>query len=591
MAMFRAQMAAAGNEIRESRMGLRDLLHRLFRGRRRQLLFLMVFFGIKHAPSVVWPYVVKLLIDAAAYPADERWWWIGGVSAAFVLLISQNITFHLLYIRDVSRLARGLARDLRHQLTARLMMLSLTYHRRTSPGRLQSKLLKEVEYIRQLPQFFFDVIFSAVMVIVFALSLIAILAPLMLIPVLLMVPLGIWVARKFDRKLERQARAHRLRYESMSTRLSDMITMLPVTKVHALEDEQRARISDVLDNEYDAGHRFDMTTAWLGSTSWSTFRVFEVGFLLVAIASAINGYITIGSVVAFMIYFQRIGMNLERIIATYPRIAEGKAAFEALDEVFADTDLDPWHGDEPLPRIAGAFACSALSYAYAPWQDPVLADINLDIPAGSSLALVGPSGSGKTTLLNILLGFLEPDRGSITLDGRPFASFSMRDYRRQLAVVLQEPCLFTGSVYENVTYGAGNPGLQQVRRALEQAQALEFVEALPDGWDTVIGDAGVGLSGGQKQRLTIARAFLRDPRVLIMDEPTSSLDLESQFQVKQAMLNLMDGRTTIIASHSLTVVRDVDRIAIVEAGRITACASHAELAGRDNFYSQALARA
>ena len=248
-------------------------------------------------------------------------------------------------------------------------------------------------------------------------------------------------------------------------------------------------------------------------------------------------------------------------------------------------DLEENDGKAEVNGVVGHFEFRGVGHTYPDSDRPSLTGFDLDVRPGETIALVGGSGAGKSTVLNLVIGFLRPTEGRILLDGVDMESLDLRDYRNWLSVVPQESILFEGSIRENVTYGLTDVPDETVRTALRDANALEFIDRMPHGLDTVVGERGARLSGGQKQRLAIARALIRDPRVLVLDEATSALDSRSEALVQQALTRLVRGRTVFVVAHRLSTIRNADRIVVLDDGRIAEIGSHTELLRTGGAYA------
>lgn len=295
---------------------------------------------------------------------------------------------------------------------------------------------------------------------------------------------------------------------------------------------------------------------------------------------------TAGSLVAFLTAATQLGKPIRQLSEVQSVIQRGLAASE---DIFAQLDLgeEVDSGKLEVQRARGDISVRGLSFSYPGSERPVLEDINIEITAGQTVALVGRSGSGKTTLVQLLARFYPVESGEILLDGVPLADYRLANLRAQLAVVLQHVTLFHDTVYNNIAYGSlADAGEAAVFAATDSACARQFIEAMPDGFQTVLGDDGGGLSGGQRQRIAIARAILKDAPVLILDEATSALDGESEHRIQRALDNVMADRTTIVIAHRLSTVEHADSIVVMDAGRVVACGTHQSLLREAGLYAQ-----
>jgi ATP-binding cassette subfamily B protein len=511
--------------------------------------------------------------------------WINASILAIVLL--QNIPTHILWVRLSSRIIRSLGTEIRSALAHHLQQLSIGFHTRTGASMVQTKVVRDVENVEQMLQQVSQAGTSAVFILVGAITLTTLRVPQFVPLFALVVPATAVLVSATRNRTNARNEQFRRRVEQLNVRVGEMAHLMPITRAHALEQTALRRVRGTVEEVGEAGIRLDMNNGRLGAFSWVTYQMLGGACLVAAAAAAYGGLLPIsaGDVVLLSSYFALLTSAAVMLFGLAPIITKGVESLRSIGEVMQAPDIELNEGKLVVPSVAGALNLRDVSFTFPGADSPALCNLSLDVRPGETIAIVGHSGAGKSTLLNLLLGFLRPTSGSVLLDGVDMETIDLRSYRRYLSVVPQESLLFDGTVWENVTYGLGKVSAETVTAALRDANALEFVERLPSGWDTMIGDRGARLSGGQRQRLAIARALIRDPRVLLLDEATSALDGPSEALIQTALARLMRGRTTFVVAHRLSTIRNADRVAVLEHGRLVEIGPHDELLARNGFFA------
>jgi ATP-binding cassette, subfamily B, bacterial len=554
----------------------------LHRRQRRDLWIGELVYLFKASPVWGLPIITANIIDVLASHSEDgmsKLFWNAGIGA---LLIIQNIPSGVLYARFTSRALRGLETALRSSLVRRLQMLSIGFHSRKSSGTLQIKVLRDVESIEQMSRQLLDGGTFAIVSILVALTVTAIRMPMFVPVFFLLIPIAFGIRMKLSARMKQYNSEFRHRIESMGSRVLGMITMIPVTRAHAAEEEALARVESSFDEVSEAGQKLDRHGGLFGAVAWVCFMLLQLGILTVGAWLGYRGVIPLspGDLVLLSGYVAAIVAAVMQLNAMLPVITRGFEAIHSIGEVLEGPELEDNAGKPQLAGVKGAFQFEDTHFDYVGDEARVatLRGLDFSIAAGETIGVVGSSGSGKSTLMSLIIGFYRPTSGRVLLDGHDMAEIDLRSYRRHLAVVGQETILFEGTLRENITYGMRGIGEDQITQAIQAANAAEFIAKLPKGLETPIGERGARLSGGQKQRIAIARALLRDPRVLILDEATSALDGESEALVQEALDRLMLGRTTFIVAHRLGTLRKATRIVVLNHGRVEIMATPSELA-------------
>ncbi|NNN30819.1 ABC transporter ATP-binding protein [Streptomyces sp. S3(2020)] len=558
----------------------------LFRADRRRLAAAVGIFAVKHSPVWLLPLITATIIDTVVqHRAITELWLSTGI---ILLILLVNYPLHILYVRLLYGSVRRMGTSLRSALCTRMQQLSIGYHSRVSAGVLQAKVVRDVETVEQMVQQTAETGLGAGTVLIGGLVIIGIRTPEFLPVFLVVVPAAALVVARLRARLRTHNEHFRHEVETLSSRVTEMTRLIPVTRAHGLEGKALRRMDGTLHRLLTSGMRLDLVNGRFGSLAWVVLNV--VGVLVLAGAALVSYYdvwgVTPGDVVMLSAFLTTLTNSTTTLAGLAPVITKGLESVRSVGEVLQAPELEDNAGKSQVSEVRGAVAFEQVGHAYGAGERPAVHDFTLLVRPGETIALVGASGAGKSTVLNLVIGFIRPTSGRLLLDGTDMNTLDLRTYRRFVSVVPQESILFDGTIRENVAYGMEDEADEEtVRTALRDANALEFVERLPQGLDTLVGERGARLSGGQRQRLAIARALIRNPRVLVLDEATSALDTRSEALVQQALARLLRGRTTFVVAHRLSTVRGADRIVVMGDGRVQEIGTHDELLRRGGAYT------
>ena len=572
------------NFKRNSGSSIKTLLG-LYKGHYVSLFFSVLFFFIKHSPVWILPIVTSNIINIATTP-DENVVRDISLNVAFMcVMIIQNVFSNYVHVYLYSKTIRNMECNLRGSLVRKLQQLSISYHNAMQSGRLQSKIMRDVEQIETLSRQIFISVLSIIMNIAVALGIVVSKSLTVFVFFVLTVPVAVIIMVVFKNKIKLHNRQFRKDMEETSVRVMEMVELIPVTRAHALESTETMRMQEQLENVAKSGLKLDIIQSYFSSISWVAFQVFQVLCLGFTGYLAAQGEITVGEVVMYQTYFSSIVAQVSSIITLLPTIAKGLESVDSVGDILLSHDIEDNDRKRKIKEVHGNITFDDVTFHYPDSEEPVLSHFNLSIKEGETIAFVGGSGAGKTTVLNLVIGFIKTTGGRILIDGQDMNELNLKSFRQHIAVVPQTSILFTGTIRDNITYGKDDISEEELQKVIDAANLREFIDSLPDGLDSKITEHGSNLSGGQRQRISIARAFVRDPSILILDEATSALDSISEKQIQTAINNLVKDRTTLIVAHRLSTIRDADKIAVIGHGGLEEFGTYEELmAKKGKFY-------
>ena len=558
-------------------------LFRLYMRYWKELLLSMVFYFLKTSPVLALPIITANIINIVTAPPENAVMQIAINIVVMVILLLLNIPTQILDTKFHSLALRGVEAGLRGAMVRKLQQLSITFHKEMQSGRIQSKLMRDVETIHTLSSQIFRTIPGLLINMITALIVVITRNLTVFMFFLLTIPSAVLVVRFFRKNIGKYNALFRKDMENTSADIMDMIEMNQITRAHALENVQVKKLTGRLNAVANTGFKLDITHAKFGSVSWVMLSLFQLLCLVFSAYLALNRRIEIGDISLYQSYFNTLTGQVSTLIGMIPVISKGLDSVSSIGEILGARDVEDNKGKKKLTTLHGEYDFRGVDFFYTPEQ-LVLQDLDLKVRAGETIAIVGESGSGKSTILNLVLGFNKPRKGKIFIDGKDMDEIDLQSYRKHIAIVPQNSVLFTGTIRENITYGFNHISQNRIDEAVRAANLANLIASLPDGLDTMLDEHGANLSGGQRQRIAIARAVIRNPKVIIFDEATSALDTVSEKEIQTALNNLTAGRTTFIVAHRLSTIRDADRIAVIKQGRCVEIGTYDELMEKKGEY-------
>lgn len=537
--------------------------------------------------NLVSPQLLRILIDEGINPLamNTVWMVVGGLVAVAVVRGMANFTQR--YWSEIA--SQGVAFDLRNTIFSKLQTLSFSYHDQSQTGKLMTRMTSDVEIVRMFVGRGVVMLLSAIIMLIGTVVFMLSMNWRLSLVVFLILPIILVLFATFVRRIMPAFKKVQQKLSALNSILQENLAGMRVVKAFAREAYEKSRYSDQNDELLDENIHLVKLISASFPLIFMTANFAIVGVVWVGGLMVIGETLSLGGLVAFINY---IGFLLQPVFMMGmigAMISRAEASGERIFEVInAESEVEEKADAIPLPPVEGRVVFEDVSFRYVGGQEDVIHDLSFVVEPGETVAILGQTGAGKSSIINLIPRFYDVTSGRVLIDGYDVRDVTLDSLRTQIGIVLQESSLFSGTIRENIAYGKPGADLEDIMSAARVAQAHRFTVALPQGYETEVGERGVGLSGGQKQRIAIARALLVDPHILILDDSTSSVDAETEYKIQQAMEQLMIGRTSFIIAQRISTVRNADIILLLDDGQLVAQGTHQELLKTSELYVEIL---
>ncbi|MFE7064453.1 ABC transporter ATP-binding protein [Sutcliffiella sp. NPDC057660] len=543
---------------------------------RKNFYISLIFLLLVTVITVIYPVILQVTIDEVM--KKQQFQYVPYIALGFIGIMALKglFTYFNQYLGDVFGI-RSVYR-LRNELYEKLQFLPFRYYDNAKTGDLMSRLTADVEGFRFFLSYGFSELIRFALLVTISLSLMFYYSVALTFVTLLAMPFLAFVTYRFDKRVHPAFRGIRKSFGKLNTNVQENISGINTVKSLSREGYQIDKFNN---SNVDYKDKFISTAnVWAKYFPLMEFigNACVVGLLGFGGYLVIDGQLSEGALVAFFSLVWYIVWPIANLGFVINQFSQAKASGERLLEILeAEEDIHDIHGAKDVPNLNGHVTFENVTFIYPNEEKAALQNVSFDAPPGKQIGLIGATGSGKTSITQLITRFYEPEEGRILIDGEEVNNYTLHSLRNQIGFVLQESFLFSSSIKSNIAYGRPNASMEEIVRAAKMAQAHEFIMELPNGYDTMLGERGMGLSGGQKQRIAIARALILDPTILVLDDATSAVDMQTEFNIQKELKEALAGRTTFIIAHRISSLKHADEILVLDEGKVVERGTHEEL--------------